>query len=349
MSDRFTTFDVREVVKESDIIKSFYLEPRTPLARKFVPGEYLIFEHRPEIGEPVRREYSISGTRGDEIRVTIKRELAPEQGLQDGVMSTHFHDATMVGDTVKAAGPMGAFTLDRDADRPVVLLSGGVGLTPVVAMAHDLAGTARETIFLHACENGQVHALGQEMRELATAHENFSTYMLYRMPKDTDQLGRDYDTAGMITQDLLEKLTPGKNVDFYLCGPGPFMTAMYDTLLAMDVDPDRISYEFFGPATVLKPKKKTEAKPAVSGAPMITFAKSGVEVAWDPAEENLLEFAEENGVMVDYSCRAGTCVTCMTKVTKGSVSYPVDPFEQPKEGYALLCCCVPDGDVELDV
>ncbi|MEH6739311.1 MAG: 2Fe-2S iron-sulfur cluster-binding protein [Sulfitobacter sp.] len=349
MSDRFTTFDVREVVKESDNITSFYLEPRTLLARKFVPGEYLIFEHRPENGEPIRREYSISGTRDDEIRVTIKRELAPEQGLQDGIMSTRFHDATMAGDTVKAAGPMGAFTLDRDADRPVVLLSGGVGLTPVVAMAHELAGTARETVFIHACENGQVHALGQEMRELATAHENFSTHVLYRTPIDRDQLGRDYDTAGMITQDLLEKLTPGKDVDFYLCGPGPFMAAMYDTLLAMDVDPDRISYEFFGPATVLRPKKKTVTKLNASDAPMITFAKSGVEAAWDPAEENLLEFAEENGVMIDYSCRAGTCVTCMTKVIKGSVSYSVDPFEQPKDGYALLCCCVPNGDLELDV
>jgi ferredoxin-NADP reductase len=349
MSDRFTTFDVREVVKESEIITSFYLEPRTPLAREFVPGEYLIFEHRPENGEPIRREYSISGTRDDEIRVTIKRELAPEQGLQDGIMSTRFHDATIAGDTVKAVGPMGAFTLDRDADRPVVLLSGGVGLTPVVAMAHELAGTARETVFIHACENGQVHALGQEMRELATAHENFSTHVLYRTPIDRDQLGRDYDTAGMITQDLLEKLTPGKDVDFYLCGPSPFMAAMYDTLLAMDVNPDRISYEFFGPATVLRPKRKTVTKLIASDAPMITFAKSGVEAAWDPAEENLLEFAEENGVMVDYSCRAGTCVTCMTKVIKGSVSYSVDPFEQPKDGYALLCCCVPDGDLELDV
>jgi ferredoxin-NADP reductase len=349
MSDRFTTFDVREVVKESDIITSFYLEPRTPLARTFVPGEYLIFEHQPETGDPVRREYSISGTRGDEIRVTIKHETAPEDGMADGIMSTRFHNGVCVGDAVKAAGPMGAFTLDRTTERPVVLLSGGVGLTPVVAMAHDLAGTPRETVFIHACENGKVHALGQEMHDLAVANNNLSIHTLYRAPTEADQQGRNYDTAGVITRDLLDRLVPGTHADFYLCGPGPFMAAMYDTLLEMNVDPDRISYEFFGPATVLKPKKTTEAKPAASDAPMITFAKSGVEAAWDPAEENLLEFAEENGVMVDYSCRAGTCVTCMTKVTKGSVSYPVDPFEQPKEGYALLCCCVPDGDLELDV
>jgi ferredoxin-NADP reductase len=349
MSDRFTAFDVREVVEESTIIKSFYLAPQTPLPRDFVPGEYLIFEHRPENGEAIRREYSISGTRGDEIRVTIKREMASEAEMPDGAMSSHFHDVISMGDTVLATGPMGAFRLDRDANRPVVLLSGGVGLTPVVAMAHELAGTSRETVFVHACENGLVHALCDEMKSLASAHANFSTHMVYREPASADALGRDYDTKGIVTRDLLQTLSPSIEADFYLCGPGPFMTAMYDTLLDMGVDPDRISYEFFGPATVLKPKKSAEVKPAVSGAPVITFAKSGVQVPWDSAEENLLEFAEENGVMVDYSCRAGTCVTCMTKVTKGTVNYPVDPFERPKDGYALLCCCVPDGDLELDV
>lgn len=349
MSDRFTTFDVREVVQESEIISSFYLSPRTPLAREFIPGEYLIFEHRPETGDPIRREYSISGKRGNEIRVTIKRETAPKKGIPDGIISTHFHDIIKAGDTVIAAGPMGAFLIDRTVDRPVVLLSGGVGLTPVVAMAHDLAGTARETIFIHACENGRVHALGSEMRDLASEHTNFSTHFLYRTPADGDQSGRDYDTEGMITKDLLETLIPKGDADFYLCGPTPFMTAIYDTLFDMGVDPERISYEFFGPATVLKPKKVSDIKPATAGMPMITFAKSGVEVPWDPAEANLLEFAEENGVMVDYSCRAGTCVTCMTKVTKGTVSYPVEPFEKPEDGYALLCCCVPEGDLELDV
>ncbi len=349
MSDRFTTFEVREVVRESTIISSFYLAPRTPLGREFVPGEYLLFEHHPEAGEAVRREYSISGTRGDEIRVTIKRETAPEVGLADGVVSTHFHDVLREGDTVLAAGPMGAFTLDRETNRPVVLLSGGVGLTPVVAMAHDLAGTTRETVFVHACENGTVHALGDEMRDLAAKHANFTTHTLYRAPTDADQLGRDYDTEGMITQELLAQLSPSLEADFYLCGPSPFMTAMYDTLLDMGVDTDRISYEFFGPATVLKPRTSSDAKLQTTGGPMITFAKSGLTVPWDAAEENLLEFAEENGVMVDFSCRAGTCVTCMTKVKSGSVSYPVEPFERPEEGHALLCCCVPDGDLELDV
>jgi ferredoxin-NADP reductase len=204
-------------------------------------------------------------------------------------------------------------------------------------------------MFIHACENGNVHALGQEMRDLATANDNLSVHTLYRAPTDVDQQGRDYDTAGMITRELLDALVPDTNADFYLCGPGPFMGAMYETLLNMDIDPDRISYEFFGPATVLKPKTKSSDPVAPSGGPIITFSKSGVEVPWDPAEENLLEFAEENGVMVDYSCRAGTCVTCMTKVTKGSVNYPVEPFERPEEGFALLCCCVPDGDLELDV
>ncbi|MGC1505603.1 MAG: 2Fe-2S iron-sulfur cluster-binding protein [Sulfitobacter sp.] len=348
MSDRFMTFDVREVVKESNIITSFYLLPYAPLERSFVPGEYLVFEHQPESGAPIRREYSISGMRGDELRVTIKRETAPQAGLPDGVMSTRFHDTISVGDTVRAAGPMGAFLLARDTDRPVVLLSGGVGLTPLVAMAHELAATARETVFVHACENGQVRAFGREITELAAAAENFTSHIAYREPADSDQLGRDYDTKGIITRELLEKLRPKTEADYYLCGPGPFMAAMYETLQEMGVDPDRIAYEFFGPATVLRPKRAAKARSETACGPTVTFAKSGVEVPWDPAEENLLEFAEENGIMVDYSCRAGTCVTCMTKVNKGSVTYPVAPFEQPEEGYALLCCCVPESNLELD-
>jgi len=351
MSERFTEFDVSRVVVESEIITSFYLAPKTPLARDSVPGEYLLFEHAVAGADPVRREYSISGQDGDCLRVTIKREDAPDGILPAGVMSTRFHTSIKAGDTVRASGPMGKFTLDRTSSQPVVLLSGGVGITPMMAMAHELVETGtRDVAFIHACENGRVHAMGDEVRGLVADYANMLAHFLYRTPDPQDRAGVDYDTRGMIDQALLETLLPTGECDFYLCGPGPFMQAMYDMLHDMGVATDRIQYEFFGPASVLKPKG---AVPKVANenptGPQITFAKSGVTAGWDAESENLLEFAEDQGVMVDYSCRAGTCVTCKTKVLSGTVSYPTPPFEQPEDGFALLCCCLPDGDLELDV
>jgi ferredoxin-NADP reductase len=231
------------------------------------------------------------------------------------------------------------------------LLSGGVGITPMMAMAHELveAGT-RDVAFIHACENGRVHAMGSEVRKLAADNANMSAHFLYRTPDRQDRAGVDYDTHGMVDQALLETLLPAGECDFYLCGPGPFMQAMYDMLHDMGVATDRIQYEFFGPASVLKPKGAAPKVASTNASgPQITFAKSGVTAGWDAESENLLEFAEDQGVMVDYSCRAGTCTTCKTKVLSGTVAYPIPPFEQPEDGYALLCCSKPDGDLELDV
>lgn len=351
MSDRFTDFEVRRVVVESEIITSFYLAPQQPLARDYIPGEYLIFEQAVAEANPTRREYSISGQDGDCLRITIKREDAPEASVPAGVMSNFFHTQVQSGTTVRGAGPMGKFTLDRSSNRPVVLLSGGVGITPMMAMAQELVKAgSRDVVFVHACENGRVHAMGEEVRRLASDHSGMTAHFLYRSPDVQDRAGVDYDTHGVIDQALLETLLPENESDYYLCGPGPFMQAMYDLLHEMGVSTDRISYEFFGPVSVLKPKGAVpKAASENTDGPKITFSKSGVTAGWDPLSENLLEFAEDQGVMVDYSCRAGTCVTCKTKVLSGAVTYPVAPFETPEDGFALLCCCLPDGDLELDV
>ena len=351
MGNGFTTFRVERIVRESSIISSFYLRPETPLERDFVPGEYLLFELALNGSGRLRREYSISGQKDGLLRVTIKHEVAPQLGLPDGLVSGHFHRQINEGDHVRAAGPMGQFNLDRKSGRPVVLLSGGVGLTPLVAMAHELAAGQRPTVFIHACENGAVHAMGQEIRALAGAHDSFSTHFCYREPVEGDVPGRDYDSTGFITRGTLEHLLPGGECDFYLCGPGPFMQAMYDLLLDMGISEERIAYEFFGPATVLKAKGRAPSpRPtAPDDAPMVTFAKSGLSVPWDGACANLLEFAEEQGVLIDHSCRSGSCDTCKTKVLSGDVRYAVEPFELPDKGFALMCCSFPEGDLELDV
>lgn len=360
MADKFKAFTVAQIVAESAVISSFYLTPKTSLLREFVPGEYLLFEHRAEGREPVRREYSISGQKGEAIRVTIKHATASDSQLPDGIVSTHFHKHLKVGDIVYAAGPAGKFLLDRSSARDVVLLSGGVGLTPMVAMAHELIDSSqRHTYFIHACDNGRVHALGDEMRGLAKKYGHFQTHFVYRQPDNNDLLGKDYQSEGVVTQELLDKLLMKTDCDYYLCGPPPFMQAIYLLLKGMGVPSAQIRYEFFGPATVLKsnqPVADALIKPVVlpvsekaGKTTNITFSKSQLTVAWDGVADNLLEFAEEQGLMVDFSCRAGICDTCKTAVLRGEVSYPEAPFEMPPEGFALLCCSVPNGDLELAI
>ncbi|MFK5978217.1 MAG: hypothetical protein QM488_04960 [Rhizobiaceae bacterium] len=178
MADKFTEFEVTRIVREFEIISSFCLAPKTPLSRDFVPGEYLIFEYTFDEEKLIRREYSISGQDEHGIRVTIKHETAPSESLPDEIMSSRFHAAISAGDIVRAAEPMGQFTLDRASNRSVVLLSGGVGLTPMVAMAHDLVKTGdRPTLFIHACERSKTQercgAYAKFNRLVRSAQSNF--------------------------------------------------------------------------------------------------------------------------------------------------------------------------------
>ena len=247
----------------------------------------------------------------------------------------------------------------------MVLLGGGVGQTPLLAMVHALAedGT-RATTFIHACENGALHALGAEITALKKTYKLLRSYVCYANPLNSDVLGCDYQCSGFICKEILQSLLTLDDYEFYLCGPGPFMQAMYIHLQQLGIDDSRIFYEFFGPATQLKkpagvaaavklpPQNKVanvnppidECSPAV-----ITFSKSGFSIPWDPEYENLLEFAEAQDLMPDCSCRAGTCETCKTKILQGQVTYLDEPMELPEEGYALICCAIPKGNVILDL
>ncbi len=356
MSDQFQTYRITAKTVESSIITSFLLQPESGGLPAFCPGEYLIFDLPCGAdGGNIRREYSISGQIGDALRVTIKREPA----LADhppGQASGYFHDQITQGSTVRAAGPFGQFQLDRASNRHPVLLSGGVGLTPLVAMARELVAAGKSTTFIHACEDGSVHAMAAELRDLAQTSKALTTHFCYRLPRHQDKPGRDYDSTGFLTAGTLQSLLPLADYDFYLCGPGPFMQAIYEILIGLGVREERISYEFFGPATLLRPRKAaTHLPPAAvldgktDTGPMVHFAKSGLSIAWDPALENLLAFAEEQGLMPDHSCRAGTCESCKTKVLTGDTEYLFQPFEVPADGTVLICCSKPRGDVTLDL
>ncbi len=371
------TFIVDGKEPESETVTSFVLVPEDalPLA-SFRPGQFLGFQlDIPGRDKPVSRTYTISDSPGDgtSYRLSIKREPAPKDkpDTPPGLASNFFHDHVEVGTTLKITAPSGDFYLHEDRDGPVVLLSGGVGLTPMISMLNHLAdqGANRPTWFIHGVQNGAEHAFGPHVRELAQAHDNVTTHIVYTEPGPDDVEGRDYDAAGFITIPMLESLLPGPDCDFYLCGPPPFMKALFNALLDWGVDESRIYYEFFGPASVLKdvpeekpkeaPKKKPKDTPAAppgtaKAAPAndmtVTFRESDITVPWDPAQASLLDLAEANGIAADFSCRSGICQTCICTLIEGEIEYiNDDAFPPEEEGKVLICSSVPKTDIVIDV
>lgn len=252
----FQPFRVVEKRPESSIITSFYLEPVNAGGwLPFTAGQFLVLRV-PEDGprRPVPRSYSISSspTLTGRYRITVKREPSPSPDLPEGIGSCWLHDKINAGDTITAAGPRGEFMLNEKSVRPVVLLSGGVGLTPLVSMLHSLSGTARRVHFIHACDHGGVHALRDEVLGLAKGRAGIDVHFCYRFPTDADRAASRHQSEGVVTRDLLDKLLGDGEHDYYMCGPPPFMKAVYGILRARGVPKERIAYEFFGPATVLE-------------------------------------------------------------------------------------------------
>lgn len=354
-------------VRESSTITSFHLEPAEPGGwRAFEPGQFLVFRF-PADNERghVLRTYSVSCAPGHpgRYRISVKREAAPRPGIPDGLGSCHLHDAVAVGDVLMADGPRGDFHLDRRSSRPVVLLSGGVGLTPMVSMLHALVEQSdRRAVFIHACDNGDVHALGDEVRALAASRPGIEAHFVYRFPTEADRAAKRHQAEGVVTRELLQRLLPLDDYEFYLCGPPPFMQAVFRLVRSLGVPKERIAYEFFGPATVLEPDEAVakpvpppaaaqvlHAAPAANGAITVTFRKSGLSAQWVDGAESLLSLAESHGLAPEFSCRAGVCGTCKTGLVDGEVSYFEEPLDDPGAGQVLICCARPQGNLVLDL
>ena len=206
------TFVVEKKEAESKTVTSFYLRPEDgdPLAA-YKPGQFLGFRlDIPGQPKPVARTYTISdspssASQGDgaSYRLSIKREPAPKDrpDVAPGLSSNYFHDHVEVGTTLKVKAPSGDFFLHEDRDGLVVMLSGGIGLTPMISMLNHIVdqGLSRPVWFIHGVQNGDEHAFGQHVRGLADAHENVSAYIVYTEPGAGDVQGRDYDVEGFIT------------------------------------------------------------------------------------------------------------------------------------------------------
>ena len=340
--------EVFRIEQESGSIASFYLRRADGKApASYSPGQFLPIRLAvPKQSELAARTYTISDepTAGH-YRLSIKREG------DDALVSNFFHDQVKVGTRLEAMAPRGKFVLDSSSDRPVVLISAGVGITPMVAMANFTVKEGlrtrnfRRTYFVHGSRNSRVHAFADHIRHLAGANESLTAHIRYSQPTADDRLGEAYDSEGHIDMELLKNLLPFDDYDFYLCGPQPFMQALYDGLADIGVRDARIHYESFGPATLLKhdaaPKGQPPAGETVQNPVAVSFAESNVDLEWSPEKGTLLDLAEAAGLSPNYSCRSGICGTCATRLKCGEVDYIEEPSAPLADDEVLICCSTP--------
>jgi nitric oxide dioxygenase len=243
-------FVVRSKQPESDVITSFVLEPADgqPVV-DFEPGQYIgLAVQVPQLGLQQIRQYSLSDApNGRSYRISVKRESGPGPG-QAGYVSSLLHDTVQVGDKVRLAAPYGNFYIDVNAMTPVVLMSGGVGLTPMISMLNRvLQSPGRDIVFVHGARNSAVHAMKDHLRQAAAQHPNFKTFIFYDQPLPQDQLGSDFDYLCFVDIDVIADKIMLPDADYYICGPIPFMRAQHDALIARGIKEPRVHYEVFGP------------------------------------------------------------------------------------------------------
>jgi ferredoxin-NADP reductase/ferredoxin len=348
----FRPLRISRKLRESGNVTSLLLEPTDgkPVAAP-LPGQFVVLRLEPESAPALMRSYSLSGAPGaSTYRVSVKREA-------HGVASAYIDDGLQVGDIVQASAARGDFTL-RPGDTPVVLLSAGIGVTPVLAMLHALAAEAstREIWWLYGTRNGREHPFAEEVRGLLNTLAHRHSYVCYSSPDPEDRPDVDFDAAGHLNVGVLGELNLPRNGDFYICGPSTFMSDLTAGLKELGVAPDRIHAEIFGadpsitPGIATAPRQPPHLPAGAPGSgPMVSFARSGLNVRWGPSFPNLLELAEACDVPVRYACRTGVCHTCESGLVAGKVGYRPDPIDAPADGIVLICCAQPEGDVVIDL
>jgi ferredoxin-NADP reductase/MOSC domain-containing protein YiiM len=349
----FRPLRVSRKVRESNNVVSLILESADgrPLTAA-LPGQFIAMRLRPAPDAPaLMRSYSLSdGPSAEHYRVSIKREA-------HGAAGAYIDEKVQVGDVIDASAARGGFTL-RLGDVPVVLLSGGIGATPVLAMLHALAAAAssREVWWIHGARDRREHAFAEETHALLKALPHGHSHVRYSSPAHGDRHGVDFDAPGRLDVQVLRELGVPRNGDFYICGPSAFMRDLTAGLAAWGVAPDRIHTEIFGagpsitPGIAASPHRLPHLPAGPPGAgPLVSFARSGLDVRWAPAFQSLLELAEACDVPVRWSCRTGVCHTCEAGLLAGTVGYKPDPVDAPAVGNVLICCAQPDGDIVIDL
>lgn len=351
-------FKVTKVVDESRTIRSFHLQPTDGAGRlPHRAGQHLpIRVSLPGSDKPVVRTYTLSVAPSDGMyRISVKR---------DGLVSRHLHDTIRVGDIIEARAPGGGFAIDAREKRPAVLLAGGVGITPLLAMLRHVVYEGLRTrgirpiVLVQAAHAKADRAFDDELRQLAVAAGGAVRIIRVLSEVDGAEQGVDYDAAGRIDMALLSRVLPFNDYDFYLCGPPQFTQSLYDGLRGYNIADQRIHAEAFGPSSLKrKPDVATSApsrRPPATAPVPVAFTASLKEGRWTPESGTLLELAETRGLSPAFSCREGNCGSCRTKLLAGGVTYLKEPTAEVADDEVLICCAVPampeaEGDGRLQL
>ena len=349
----FRPLVVTAIDAESESVISVHLaDPGGAALPAALPGQFLTLRLTAVPGaKPLLRSYSLSGPPGAaSYRISVKREA-------HGAGSQFVHDRIGPGDLLDAAAPRGTFVL-QPGDSAVLLISAGVGATPVLAMLHSLAaaGSGRDIWWLHGARRRAEEPFAAESRSLLAGLTRGHRYVCYSRPDPGDVQGRDYQTPARLSASVLAALELPRDADAYICGPAAFMTEISAALADTGVAAGRVRTEIFGaapsqtPGIAASPARPPHPPAGQPGdGPEVAFARSGLSVRWDPGYGSLLDLAEACDVPVRWSCRTGVCHTCETDVMSGTVGYAPDPVDEPAEGSALICCSQPRGDLVLDL
>jgi ferredoxin-NADP reductase/ferredoxin len=317
-----------------------------------VPGQHIVVRLRPNSDSPpVARNYSLCGaTTAGTYTIAIKNEGGPASGF--------LHQHVQAGDILEVSAPRGSFTLAPGTE-PIVLMSAGIGITPLLAMLHAAAsndGLSREVWWFHSARDSTHHPFAGQVRSLMKALKQDHICNIYSRPGTSDRPGINYDVEGHVTVALLQQMGVPRAADFYLCGPAGFLADLVESLKTWHVDVSRIHTEVFGASSSLAPgvvggaSQAPHLPPGPQGAgPNVTFLRSGIALRWDTRFHSLLELAEACSVPARWSCRSGVCHNCESGLIDGRLRYSPEPLDPPPEGIALICCATPMTDVALDL
>lgn len=344
-------FRVERVVDEGANVRSFYLKPRDgrPLP-SFKPGQFLTFALGiGSKGKVLRRCYSLSDApHSDYFRVSIKRVLPPKDqpGLAPGVSSNFFHDRVKPGALLEVMQPAGGFYLDAQDQRAVVLVGGGIGITPVLSMLNFLTqgGYPQTIYFFLGVRTGSEHMFKLHLRALVAQYPQVQLHVCYSEPAASDVFGADYQHRGRVTAERIAANVGHLNCHFYLCGPSPFMGAISSGLVQLGVAKSDVRFEAFGPASVAD---ASHTGVAIKADAKVHFLGADQVCTWNAKAKTVLELAEQGGLVLPFGCRAGNCHACAIEIKAGTVAYLKSPEPPPEPGMCLTCIAVPSTDVEL--
>jgi ferredoxin-NADP reductase len=353
-SPGFRPLRVTAIDQESvDVLSLTMQSPNGQPLPMAMPGQYVVVRLQPVAGgAPLFRSYSLSGPLSTErYRISVKIE-------PNGTGGTYLQEHVRAGDTVDVSSPRGSFIL-RSGERPVVLLSAGIGATPVLAMLYALAAarSTRQVVWLHAARDREHHPFADEVRRLMLALTHGRSYVCYSRPGSHDKMGKDFDASGHLSRSVFYEAGVPREADVYLCGPIRFMADMKEELATLGVAPERIHIEIFNGSESMTPGVVGAAtrvphlpKDDANTGPLVSFARSGIASHWNAsAYQSILELAEACDVPVRWSCRTGVCHNCESGLVSGAVVYAPEPLDKPADGNLLVCCSQPIRDVVIDL